>query len=130
MIFPVAHAQIVSPGVTEAANFVDKVNEIILFPLILLLTGVAMLYFMYGAFLYIARSDDPHAHEEGRSHMLWGVVGLFVMLMAFTILSVAAGTFGVQDELNCADDPLHPDCATSQFYDQGNLNECLTGGGC
>jgi len=115
MFTKTAYAQITSPGVTEAAAFVDKVNEVILFPLIILLTAVAVLVFMYGCFLYIARSDDPHAHEEGRQHILWGIIGLFVMLVAFTILSVAAGTFGVSDELDCADDPTNSNCVDTTF---------------
>lgn len=92
------------PGEAEAFAFVEKLNDIILFPLIALLTGVAMLYFLWGAFQYIANADNDQARSTGRQHMLWGVIGLLIMLSAYTILLIAAGTIGLDDELDCIRD--------------------------
>jgi hypothetical protein len=94
-----------SPGVAEARDFVNDFNTIILFPFLGFLTAVAVLVFMYGAAQYIINADNSSAREEGRKHILWGIIGLFVMLVAFGILQIAAGTFGFNDELNCADNP-------------------------
>ncbi len=117
----VAHAQ-VSPGVTEAAEFVARVNETFLFPLIAFLTALALLYFMYGAFLYIIHADDSHAREEGRRHIMWSIIGMLIMLIAYTILSIAAGTIGVEDELDCANDPTAANCAGRASRDLGSFN--------
>jgi fructose-specific phosphotransferase system IIC component len=126
----VAHAQIASPGMVEAHAFVTKVNEIILYPLITLLMAIALFIFMFGCYQYVTHSYESEAREDGRMHILWGIIGMFIMLVAYGVLSIAAGTFGLRDELDCANDPLDPACATTQFYDAGNLSECLTGGGC
>jgi Type IV secretion system pilin len=117
MVLPSANLSLaaVTPGVTEAATFVDKVNHILLFPLIALMTAVALLYFIYGGFKYIYQADDPHAREEGQQGMMYGIIGMFIMLVAYTILSIAAGTIGVQDELDCANDPQSQSCAQSSF---------------
>ena len=93
-----------------AYEFVQKFNQIILFPTIALLSAIALLVFTYGCFLYIVRSGDPGARAQGVKHITWGVVGLVVMLSAYTILSIAAGTFGFDDELKCANDPSRSGC--------------------
>jgi NADH:ubiquinone oxidoreductase subunit 5 (subunit L)/multisubunit Na+/H+ antiporter MnhA subunit len=85
-----------------AKEFVEKLNTIILFPTIALLSAVAVLVFMYGCFLYIVRAGEPSAREQGVKHITWGIIGMVVMLSAYTILNIAAGTFGFEDELDAA----------------------------
>lgn len=93
-----------------AYSFVQRFNEVILFPTIALLSAVALLVFMYGCFLYIVRSADPASRAEGNKHIIWGVVGMVVMLSAYTIMSIAAGTFGLEDTLDCANEPFSSGC--------------------
>jgi hypothetical protein len=85
-----------------AYSFVQTFNDVILFPTIALLSAIAVLVFMYGCFLYIVRAGDPAARAQGTKHITWGIVGVVVMLSAYTILSIAAGTFGLDDELDTA----------------------------
>jgi len=81
---------------TEAANsFLAKINGIILSPLILLLTAVAVLVFLWGVFQYIYNAGSGESHEEGRRHMLWGIIGLVIMVSAYAIIKVATWTFGI-----------------------------------
>jgi hypothetical protein len=87
-----------------AYSFVQRFNEVILFPTIALLSAVAILVFMYGCFLYIVRAGDPAARAQGIKHITWGIVGVVVMLSAYTIMSIAAGTFGLNDELDRANE--------------------------
>ena len=92
---------------TEAAkNLVDKVNDIILFPTIALLSAVAVLVFLYGCFEYIFKADQSDARAAGVKHIMWGIVGLLIMLSSYAILSIAAGTFGLQGTLDNANKGL------------------------
>lgn len=88
----------------EAASFVSKLNEVILFPTIALLSSVAFLVFIFGCFQYIALSDNEQARQKGVAHITWGIVGLVVMLSAYAILSVVVGTFGLQGNLDTANE--------------------------
>ena len=97
-------------GAAEAGAFVTKVNDIILFPLITLLIGIAMLYFIYGSVVYIMNAENSKAREEGRSHIMYSIVGMLVMLAAYGILTIAANTFGFGDELDCSTDPTAAGC--------------------
>jgi len=88
----IAYAQ----GAEAAARSVlERLNDAILFPLITLMMSVAVLVFLWGGFEYIAKADNDTAREEGRRHMFWGIIGLVVMLSAYAILSIAAGTVGI-----------------------------------
>jgi hypothetical protein len=78
-----------------AQNVVDRINHAILFPLMTLMTSVAVVIFLWGAFEMVMHADDDGARTKGRQHMIWGIIGLLVMISAFAILSIAAGTFGI-----------------------------------
>jgi len=81
---------------TEAANsLLDKIESIILFPLMTLMVAVALLSFLYGAFEFVLGAGDETARSKGKTHMLWGIVGMLVMISAFAILNIATGTFGI-----------------------------------
>lgn len=88
----VAYAQ--SAG-EVAQSFMDRINDVILFPLITLLLAIALVVFLYGAFQYVLGANNPQAREEGRRHLLWGIIGMLVMVSAFSILWIAANTFDI-----------------------------------
>jgi len=87
-----------------AYDFVQTFNDVILFPTIGLLSAVALLIFIFGAFQYVVRANDPAARQQGIKHITWGIVGLVVMLSAYTILLLFANTFGLGDELENANE--------------------------
>lgn len=97
-------------GQIAAQCFVNNINDAILFPLITLLMALAFLMFLYGSFEYVRNSSSDQGRETGKQHILWGVVGMFIMLSAFSILSFAAGTFNL--------DLSNVDC--SQLSDREN----------
>jgi hypothetical protein len=98
-------------AVAEASSFVAKLNNAILFPLIALLSGIALLFFIYGCAVYILNAQSETAREEGKKNITYGIIGLVVMAAAYAILSIAAGTFGLNDQLKCANDPTATGCA-------------------
>ena len=88
-----------------AFDFVNTFNDVILFPTIGLLSAIALLVFIFGAFQNVVQANDPAARSQGIKHITWGIVGLVVMLSAYTIMLLFANTFGLGDELNCANNP-------------------------
>lgn len=97
----------------QAADFVSRFNDAILFPLIALMTGVAFLFFIYGSAEYILNAANDQAREIGKKHIMYGLIGLFVMVSAWGILSLAANTFGLNQQVNCADDPSGSGCGSA-----------------
>lgn len=69
-----------------------KINEQIINPLIFLLFALAFVYFLWGVFEFIQKPED---HEKGRNTMLYGVIGMFIMVSVFGIMRLIANTIGV-----------------------------------
>lgn len=63
-------------------------------PLYKLAVGIAILYFLYGVFKFILDMNDPEKKNFGKSHLLWGTVGLFIILSVGGILKFFSQTLG------------------------------------
>ena len=81
--------------ITAAKSALARIESAILFPLMYLMMSAALLIFLWGIYEYVAGAAEDSAREEGRKHMLYGIIGLLVMLSAYVILRIAAGTFGI-----------------------------------
>lgn len=61
------------------------------------ITTLAVLYFLWGVFQYIASSGDPKKQGEGRGRMIAGIIGLAVMVSVNGLvywITNTAGTSG------------------------------------
>lgn len=77
----------------------DKILENIFIhifnPLVLFMIGVAILVFLWGIFEFLANYDEDSAQQQGKRHMFWGLVGMFIMFSVFGIMRFMIGTFGL-----------------------------------
>ena len=74
------------------------VNTIIggmLSPLITLIVSAAVVVFIYGVFKFV-RSDGKEK-EAGKDIMVWGIVGLFIMVSVWGLVNILQGTFNLND---------------------------------
>ena len=83
--------------VAAAESLLAKIKSAILYPLMTLMVAVAFLVFLWGAYEFVRNAESDEARETGRRHMLYGVIGLLIMLLAYSILQIAAQTFGLPD---------------------------------
>ena len=74
--------------------FIGRINEFIVNPLIGLLFALALVVFLWGVAEFFLKSDSDVAKEEGRNHMLWGVIGMFIMFSVFAIMKIIVNTIG------------------------------------
>lgn len=75
-------------------DIIAKFNDAILQPLIYLLFAVALIYFLWGVFKFVAGQNNEEGQEEGKQHMIWGIVGLFIMVSVWGILNFIQSTLG------------------------------------
>ena len=101
-----------TPAQTKATELVETLNTVLFFPAIYLLMSVAFLVFVWGLVEYVFNAASDQGREKGKKNMLFGLIGLAIMVSAWGILSLAAGTFGLSDELDCAQDPSASGCST------------------
>jgi hypothetical protein len=78
-----------------AATIVQRLNDLIIRPLILLVFAGGFFLFMWGLVVFLWNSREGEVATEGKQHMLWGIVGMFVMISVGGILSIILNTFGI-----------------------------------
>ena len=64
-------------------------------PLIQVLFAIALVMFVYGIFEFVRGADKPDVRLVGQKHMIWGLVGLFIMISVFTIINILLNTLGI-----------------------------------
>lgn len=77
-------------------ELIFKVNDKILNPLIEITFVVALVIFLFGLMEFIRNPSNKDKREQGRSHMLWGVIGFLIMFTVFGIINLLVRTFGIQ----------------------------------
>jgi len=75
--------------------FLGNVVTQIVNPIILLLSALAFVVFVWGVFEFIAHGGDETKRTEGRKAILWGIIGLVIIFGAYGIINLALGTFGI-----------------------------------
>lgn len=75
-------------------QFLVKVQDAILTPIITLLSLAAFVLFVWGVVLFIAGSEDEEKRKKGQQHMIWGIIGLVIMFGANAIISLIKMTVG------------------------------------
>lgn len=77
-------------------TFLANANRLIINPIIYLLFAIALVYFLFGMVEFIANSDNEEKRMTGKSHMLWGIVGLGIMMGVWSILQIVINTLGIE----------------------------------
>ncbi len=85
-IIPVAEANVVT--------LMKSIDRVIINPIIFFMFALAMVYFLYGLVQYLVYPDSEEIRKKSKSLMLWGIIGLFIMVAVFGIMNVILNTLG------------------------------------
>ncbi len=80
-------------------EFLQNVNTQIVNPLIAFLFALAVVYFLYGVFQFFSNQKNEESKTTGKNHMLWGVVGITIMVGIWAILNIILSTFGIDKNI-------------------------------
>ena len=75
----------------EATKLISNIKVYILNPIIGFMFAVAVVMFIYGIVEYIWSADNEEKVEVGKKHMIWGIIGMFVMIGVYGILNILSG---------------------------------------
>jgi len=70
-----------------------------------LLSVVAIAVFIYGVVLYITASGDAEKEKAARRYLIAGLIGLFVLVAFWALVTVLTDTFGLSESTA----PINPD---------------------
>lgn len=63
-------------------------------PVYKLAVAIAFVYFLYGVLKYMHDMRNPQDKNTGKAHLLWGMIGLFIIFSVGGILSFFEDIFG------------------------------------
>lgn len=82
-------------GLAYLDGVLGKIADKIVNPLIRAIFAAAMIMFFWGVLQFIRGAGDESARSIGKQHMIWGIVGMAIMVSAFTVIQIATGQIGV-----------------------------------
>lgn len=83
-----------------AQSILDMIVATVLNPIAMLLFAWGFFQFIWGLFLFMKDLDKSASKENAQQHMIWGVVGMFVMVAVWGIVNLVANTLGLQQQRN------------------------------
>ena len=81
----------------SVSELLPRIYDVIMKPVIWLLFAVAFLMFVYGILQFIRNIDSDSEREIGKRNMIYGVIGMVIMVSVFGIINIIAGTIGVEN---------------------------------
>jgi len=87
-------------------QLIIRLYEVVLQPVLLLLLGIAAVWFVMGILQFISGAKIEERRQKGLRHLDQGLIGMIIMFSVFGIISMLANTIG-------SDDP-------TDLYDRGN----------
>ena len=98
----IVEAAFSDPATSNAGQLLRNITAAVVNPIITLFFIMAISMFVYGLFEFIKGADSEDVRTKGKQHMIWGIVGLFIMTAVFAIIQILfnlVGEVGTPDTL-------------------------------
>lgn len=76
----------------DAVTIVDKIKTQILNPIVGVMFGLALVYFLYGMLEFVQGGANEKSVEKGKQHMIYGILGLVIIVGVQGIISMITAT--------------------------------------
>lgn len=81
----------------DFSGLIDKVTGV-LNQIVPLLIGLAVVVFLYGVLKFITAAGDETKRKEGKDIIIYGIIGLFVMVAVWGLVWILLNTFSLQTQ--------------------------------
>ena len=78
-----------------ATDIIGRFTAVLIKPTLLLIFTAGFFLFLWGLVMFIFKLEGTD-HKEGKEHMLWGIVGMFIIISVYGILNLLDSTFNLQ----------------------------------
>jgi len=89
LVFPLSAAAAIT-DIWSIFGFIKRLLDTAL-PLII---AIAVVYFVYGIFMYVVAIDDEKK-SAAKDKIIYGIVGLFIMISVWGLVNILVRTFGL-----------------------------------
>ena len=76
-------------------SIVGQIDKLIINPLIIFVFALALVIFLYGMFEFLSNQENEEKKTAGKKHMIFGVLGLTIMMAVWMILGMIMNTFNI-----------------------------------
>ena len=73
-----------------------------------ILIALAVIYIIYNVLMFIINASDPEKKKGFQSGILWGIVGLAVILCIWGLVAILTGTFVTNNQAPIDRFPVNP----------------------
>ena len=73
-------------------SLLPRIFDEFLAPVLLVLVMLSLMWFLWGIAEFIKDADSQEGRSKGKRNMIWGVVGMFIIVSTFGIIQVIEAT--------------------------------------
>ncbi len=73
---------------SQADTYIQNILDSIVNPIVKVMITVALVIFLWGVVEFIMGADNEEKRDAGKKHIIWGVIGLFIMVAVFGIMNL------------------------------------------
>ena len=84
-----------SAQITNLGDLMCKIQGL-LNMVVPVLIALGVVFFVWGVIVYVVSSDEE-AKKKGRDRMIWGIIGLAVIIAMWGLVNILTSTFGLQN---------------------------------
>lgn len=82
-------------SITAVNELVNNIIKFILMPLVYGMFGIATIVFIWGVQTFVGSADDAEARGKGAQQMIWGILGMVIMIAAVALKNIIEGTVSI-----------------------------------
>lgn len=75
---------------------IGRFETYIVDPILLILFSAGFFLFVFGLVQFLITMNQGGEKNEGKDHMIWGVVGMLIMVSVYGIIALLDNTFDLQ----------------------------------
>ena len=80
-----------------AGQVLGKLMQFVWVPVAKVIFAAGFFLFLWGLVNFLWHLEDGSGHEEGKQHMFWGIVGMFIMVSFSAVIVLIMNTLGINN---------------------------------
>jgi hypothetical protein len=78
---------------SDLTVILDNIRSMVIYPVFV---GLSVIMFMWAGILFLTASGDPAKIDKAKKAVIWGVVGIFVVFLAYSVNSFIKSILGIK----------------------------------
>lgn len=76
-------------------DLLDRIVDYVIDPAVKVVFTLGLFFFLWGLVQFLWNLKDGHVDENGKNHMVYGMVGMLIMVSVYGIIALIMNTFGI-----------------------------------